>query len=173
MKLNRNVNHWKKPVLYVKDQGHWKTFVQSKISICIEGLQYNLAQMFTIVRQSDYAKFRSLQSHIGVKNKKITRDDNISRYISGYCPENISYMHIYNAHISVKSFCDRRILQQCCPSFTIVILLYSLDKRNHSSLHSLALITERIAYTDIWNNIKLTELNFTTKNLLSIGTRNS
>jgi hypothetical protein len=68
MKLYRNVHYYEKlcrgcePELHFKGQVHTyrslKKACQSKTSACIKGLQFNLAQMFTIVRQSVVCKIQ-------------------------------------------------------------------------------------------------------------------
>jgi hypothetical protein len=68
MKLYRNVHSYEKlcpahvPGLSVKGQGHTlrslKRLVRSKTYTCIEGFQYNVAEMFTFVRLSVACKIQ-------------------------------------------------------------------------------------------------------------------
>jgi hypothetical protein len=54
--------------------GHRKMLVRSKISTCIEGIQYNLAQMFTIVRQSVACKIYVPAAKVKVTHRGLSHD---------------------------------------------------------------------------------------------------
>jgi hypothetical protein len=98
IKLHTNVHHYEKQCcvhehvsrskVKVTFKGHWKMLVRSETSTCIKGFQYNLAHMFTILRQSVECKIKVPAAKVKVthrgqsSDKKITRDNNISRYFT-------------------------------------------------------------------------------------------
>jgi hypothetical protein len=61
-------------------------------------------------------------------------------------PREFSYMHIYYAHISVKTLCDLRILRQCCSFFKWKRLLLSSWGLEMVNIASIATLGK--AYTD-------------------------
>jgi hypothetical protein len=54
---------------------HWKTLVRNKSSACIEGFQYNFAQMYTIVWQSVACKIQVPATKVKVTNRSQISDD--------------------------------------------------------------------------------------------------